>query len=131
MKQQSVASTLSHMHQAFNTDAIEAINACYTDSAKVIAKPSDKAPNQNAHQALTEFRKKYAHNHLVTQGDEVVIEAGDVALVISKIYLSEKQNKANLPCEAQNAIYVFKRDEHGQWRCAIDNFFGTELLNYV
>jgi ketosteroid isomerase-like protein len=69
--------------------------------------------------------------HIVTTGDEIVIEAGDVALVIAKLYLVPKAAPHTLPCDGKRAVYVMQRNDSGEWRCIIDNFFGTDLLDFA
>ncbi|MED5426027.1 MAG: DUF4440 domain-containing protein, partial [Pseudomonadota bacterium] len=81
--------------------------------------------------ALLKFQKKFMPDHFVTTGDERVIQAGDVALVVAKLYLVPKATPNALPCEGKRAVYVLQRDASGEWRCVIDNFFGTDLLDFA
>jgi ketosteroid isomerase-like protein len=58
----------------------------------------------------------------------VVIEAGKTALVLSKTYI-ESPGKSNSEYSSErDAIYVYKKDVAGKWRCVIDNSYGVELL---
>ena len=58
----------------------------------------------------------------------IILEAGDTALVISQTLL-EANKKDNEYSMDRRATYVFKKNSKGKWLCAIDNSYGTELLN--
>ena len=53
------------------------------------------------------------------------------ALVIAKLYLVPKAAPHALPCDGKRAVYVMQRNDSGEWRCIIDNFFGTDLLDFA
>ena len=64
-------------------------------------------------------------NELAQKGIKaVILEAGDTALVLAKTLVSAK----NSPTVERKATYVFRKDAHGTWRCAIDNSYGHEML---
>ena len=127
---QSITELLSRLHQAVNTGDLHAISNCYGDNAKIVAHPLGRQQHDSI-AALQAFQQKYMPAHLVTTGDEIVIEAGDIALVISKLYLVPKATPLATPCEGKRALYVMQRQSNGEWRCIIDNFFGTDLLDFA
>ena len=132
MRNQAISAQLRELHRAFNADEHKAIAACYDETATVVSKPIHKRSGKSdVVEALAQFKQDIVPDALVSNGDDVVIEAGDVALVMSKIYLNYGQPKQPQFAEANRAIYVFKRNEKGQWRCVVDNFFGTDLLDYT
>ena len=132
MKNQAISAQLQELHRAFNANEHRAIAACYDETATVVSRPIHRRSGKSdVLKALAQFKKDIVPDALVTNGDDVVIEAGDVALVMSKIYLNYGQVKQPKFAEANRAIYVFKRNEHGEWRCVVDNIFGTDLLDYV
>lgn len=132
MRNAEISAQLRELHRAFNENEGHAMVACYDEKATVVSKPGNRlSGRQNVAEALAEFRGDIASDMMVSNGDDVIIEAGDIALVISKIYLNYSDSKTPQFAEANRAIYVFRRDEQGQWRCAVDNFFGTDLLDYI
>ena len=129
MHQHPVFETLNRLHQAFNDKDYDAVSACYHDEAKVIATPHDVGKtDEKASQSLARFRALYAQDVTVSNGDQMVVEVDDVALVLSKLYLA---NAEQFTTNSTPAMYVFKKNKAGEWRCLIDNFFGTTLLEHV
>lgn len=59
----------------------------------------------------------------------MIIEAGDTALVLSKTYIESPKKLDSEFSSERNAIYVYQKTADGKWLCAIDNFYGVELLN--
>jgi ketosteroid isomerase-like protein len=132
----SISQVLQTLHHAVNNGDYEALSNCYDNSAKVVTTPLSGAYKTATSQhdcvyALQQFQQKFMPEHLVTTGDEIVIEAGDVALVIAKLYLVPKATPNALPCEGKKALYVMQKQSSGEWRCIIDNFFGTDLLDFA
>lgn len=100
----------------------------YTDDAILIVKPGmtarGKAEIKKAFIAIA----KYFNNSIVpTQGEMIILEAGDTALVISQTFL-EADIKDSEHSMERKATYVFKKNLQGTWLCAIDNSYGTDLL---
>jgi ketosteroid isomerase-like protein len=58
----------------------------------------------------------------------IVLEAGDTALVLSQTFLEADKNDSEFSMD-RRATYVFKKTPQGQWLCAIDNSYGTDLIN--
>jgi len=136
-----ISQVLQQLHDAVNRGDQDALSRCYASDATVVATPmlsSAQKPSTEEHatqrdcvDALLKFQKKFMPNHFVTTGDERVIQAGDVALVVAKLYLVPKATPNALPCEGKRAVYVLQKDVSGEWRCIIDNFFGTDLLDFA
>lgn len=71
----------------------------------------------------------YFNNSIVpTQGEMVILEAGDTALVISQTFLAADKDDSEFSMD-RKATYVFKKNSQGEWLCAIDNSYGTEIIN--
>ena len=87
-----------------------------------------KTEAEAARKKFEEGAKRVLEHGRFCFGDEVVIEAGDTALVISKLYLNAT---GAVDCNVKKAIYVFRKNAEGEWQCAIDNFFGVDLIDYV
>lgn len=116
--------------QAINDRDFEAVTACYTEDAVLVLKPGTLAQGREAiktaHQKISDYFKDSLH---VSQGDMVIIEAGDIALVLSKTYIASPGKLDSEFSNERDAIYVYKKSADGQWLCAIDNSYGVELLN--
>lgn len=100
----------------------------YTDDAILVVKPGmiarGKAEIKKAFIAIA----KYFNNSIVpTQGKMIILEAGDTALVISQTFLESEVKDSEYSME-RKATYVFKKNSQGEWLCAIDNSYGTDLL---
>lgn len=100
----------------------------YTDDAILVIKPGriarGKAEIKKAFIAIAD----YFNNSVVpTQGEMVILEAGDTALVISQTLLAADKNDSEYSMD-RKATYVFKKNSQGEWLCSIDNSYGTELI---
>lgn len=62
-----------------------------------------------------------------TQGEMVILESGDTALVLSQTMLVSDKEETTYSME-RKATYVFRENAQGKWLCAIDNSYGTELI---
>ncbi len=100
----------------------------YTDDAILVIKPGMIARGKE--EIKTAFIKiaKYFKNSLVpTQGEMIVLDAGDTALVLSQTLLEANKNDSEYSMD-RRATYVFKKNPQGEWLCAIDNSYGTDLI---
>lgn len=101
----------------------------YTDDAILVVKPGMIAQGKEEIKKAFIAISKYFNNTLVpTQGEMIILEAGDTALIISQTLLDadKKENEYSMD---RRATYVFKKNSQGEWLCAIDNSYGTELIN--
>lgn len=122
---------LQRLHRAVNEQDTATINACFLPQGRLVAHPFVGAGgNAPVADALANFTQRFIPGQQVSQGDDVIIEAGDVALVHSKLYLTPSATPDALNCEVRKALYVFMRDADGEWKIAIDNFFGQDVLDY-
>ncbi|NEU31247.1 DUF4440 domain-containing protein [bacterium LRH843] len=101
----------------------------YTDDAILVLKPGMIARGKKEIKKAFIKIAKYFNNSLVpTQGEMIVLEAGDTALVISQTLLEADKNDSEYSMD-RRATYVFKKSPQGEWLCAIDNSYGTDLIN--
>ena len=101
----------------------------YTDDAILVIKPGMIAQGKEEIKAAFIKIAKYFNNSLVpTQGEMVILEAGNIALVISQTLLDADKNDSEFSMD-RRATYVFKKSPEGNWLCAIDNSYGTDLIN--
>ena len=71
----------------------------------------------------------YFNNSVVpTQGKMLMIEAGDTVLVVSQTLLNADDKKDSEYSMDRRATYVYRKI-NGKWLCAVDNSYGTTLLD--
>ncbi|PLT30038.1 YybH family protein [Peribacillus deserti] len=101
----------------------------YTDDAILVVKPGMIAQGKEEIKKAFIAIAKYFTNSLVpAQGEMIVLEAGDTALVMSETLLTADKQETQFPM-ARKATYVFKKTPQGEWLCAIDNSYGTDLIS--
>jgi uncharacterized protein (TIGR02246 family) len=115
--------------KAINDRDFDTVASCYTEEAVLVVKPDKLVQGREAIKEAHQKISDYFNDSLnVSQGDIVIIEAGDIALVLSKTYI-ESPNKLDSEFSSEReAIYVYKKSDDGKWLCAIDNSYGVELL---
>ncbi|MCK6255499.1 nuclear transport factor 2 family protein [Fictibacillus sp. KIGAM418] len=114
---------------AIKKEDLDTLMNYYTDDAVLVVKPGmiarGKVEIKKAFIAIAE----YFNNSIVpTQGEMTILEAGDTALVISQTLLAADKNDSEYSMD-RRATYVFKKNSNGEWLCAIDNSYGTDLIN--
>lgn len=101
----------------------------YTDDAILVIKPGMIAKGKEEIKKAFISIAKYFNNSLVpTQGEMIILETGDTALVISEAILSADKKDSEYSMQ-RKSTYVFKKNSKGEWLCAIDNSYGTDLIN--
>ncbi len=101
----------------------------YTDDAILVVRPGMIARGKEEIKKAFIAIAKYFNNSLVpSQGEMIIFETGDTALVISQSFLESDIKDSKYSIE-RKATYVFKKDSHNAWLCAIDNSYGTDLLS--
>ncbi|MDR7235792.1 YybH family protein [Neobacillus drentensis] len=101
----------------------------YTDDAILVVKPGMIARGKEEIKKAFIAIANYFNNSVVpTQGEMILLEAGDTALVLSQTLLTSDKEDSEYSMD-RKATYVFKKNSQGQWLCAIDNSYGTELIN--
>ena len=71
----------------------------------------------------------YFNNSVVpTQGKMLMVEAGDTVLVLSQTLLDAENKESSEYSMDRRATYVYRKID-GKWLCAIDNSYGTTLLD--
>jgi uncharacterized protein (TIGR02246 family) len=130
MKDHAIRKEIELADSAINRKDFDAVADCYTDDAVLIVAPGLEARGREeirrAHRNINEY---FNDSLEVSQGNMVIIEAGDTALVLSKTFVESPDKLDSEFSTERNATYVYVRDENGKWLCAIDNSYGPELLD--
>ncbi|MCY1667326.1 YybH family protein [Rhizobium sp. SL86] len=102
----------------------------YTDDATLAVKAGMYAKGKDQIRKAFEAISAHFQGKLkVRQGRMEVIEGGDTALVIMETWLDAVDESGIATSTVRRATYVFRRDSSGTWLCAVDNSYGTALLD--
>ncbi len=101
----------------------------YTEDAVLVVKPGLQVQGKESIKKAFIKIAEYFNNRVIpTQGKMLMIEAGDTVLALSQTLL-DADNKAESEYSMdRRATYVY-RNVNGKWLCAIDNSYGTALLD--
>jgi uncharacterized protein (TIGR02246 family) len=101
----------------------------YTDDAVLVVRPGMEVKGKEAIKSAFIKIAAYFKNSIVpTQGKMLMIEAGDIVLVLSQTMLDADNKDISEYSMERRATYVYK-NVNGKWLCAIDNSYGTTLLD--
>ncbi|MBS6627769.1 MAG: SgcJ/EcaC family oxidoreductase [Clostridiales bacterium] len=101
----------------------------YTDDAVLVVRPGLQVQGKDAIKKAFVKIAAYFHNSIVpTQGKMQMIEAGDTVLVLSQTLLDADNKDTSAYSMDRRATYVYRKIG-GRWLCAIDNSYGTSLLD--
>ncbi len=126
----TIPELIAQADQAIKQEDFDRLMEFYADDAILVVKPGriarGKAEIRAAHIAIAQY---FRHSIAPTQGKMMALEAGDTALVLAQTLLAaDNQAESAFPME-RRATYVYRREPDGRWLCAIDNSYGTTLLD--
>ncbi|PLR89771.1 YybH family protein [Bacillus sp. T33-2] len=114
--------------EAIKQEEFDTLMNYYTEDAILVVKPGMIARGKEEIKKAFIAIAKYFNNSLVpTQGEMMILEAGDTAMVISQTLLDADKEETEYSME-RRSTYVFKKNSQGEWHCAIDNSYGTDLI---
>lgn len=120
---------IKNCDNAIKQEDFDTLMNYYTDDAILVVKPGMIARGKEEIKKAFIAIAKYFNNSLVlTQGKMIILEAGDSALVISQTLLDSDKKESEYSMD-RRATYVFKKNSQGEWLCAIDNSYGTDLID--
>ncbi|MPM37504.1 putative protein YybH [bioreactor metagenome] len=100
----------------------------YTEDAVLVVKPGLEVQGKEAiEKAFIKIAEYFKNSLIPTQGKMLMIETGDTVLVLSQALLEADKKESEYSME-RRSIYVY-RNINGKWLCAIDNSYGTSLLD--
>jgi uncharacterized protein (TIGR02246 family) len=116
--------------RAITAEDFDALMDFYTEDAVLVVKPGlNVAGKAQIRAAFVKIAEYVRHTMRVGQGRFEVLEAGDTALVIMESTLDYIDPDGAAVHALRRATYVFRRGTDDRWLCAIDNSYGTALLN--
>lgn len=115
--------------KAIKEERFDDLKEFYTEDAVLVVKPGLEVKGK---EAIKEAFIKIAHyfnNSIVpTQGKMEMIEAGDTILVLSQTLLDADNKETSEYSMERRATYVYRKIDE-KWLCAVDNSYGTALLD--
>lgn len=115
---------------SISTKDFDGLMQFYTDDATLVVKAGMYARGKDQIRKAFEAISAYFQGQLsVRQGRMEVIEGGDTALVIMETWLDTVDKNGAVTSTVRRATYVFRQDQSGNWLCAVDNSYGTALLD--
>jgi uncharacterized protein (TIGR02246 family) len=131
MSQHPLHALIETCDAAISRCDFDALMAFYAEDAALVVKPGMVVRGIPViHRAFGAISDHFQGRLQVTQGAMEVIEGADNALVIMETRLRYPGGEDWID-ETRRATYVFRKETDGQWRCTIDNSYGTALLAAV
>ena len=116
--------------RAITAEDFDAVMEFYAEDATLVVRPGLNVSGKPAiRRAFEAIAAHFNHSLKVGQGDMVVLEGADTALVLMESTLDAVDHAGADVATVRRATYVFRKDEDGRWLCVIDNSYGTDLLN--
>ena len=126
---ETIVQQIAKADQAIKEERFDDLMEFYTEDAVLVVRPGVEAHGKEAIKAAFVKIAAYFQNSIVpTQGKMVMLEGGDTVLVLSQTLLDADNKETSEYSMDRRATYVF-RLVNGQWKCAIDNSYGTTLLD--
>lgn len=115
--------------KAIKEERFDDLMEFYTDDAVLVVRPGLEARGKQAiKEAFIKIAAYFKNSVVPVQGKMLMIEAGDTVLVLSQT-LPDADNKAESEYSMdRRATYVYRKID-GRWLCAVDNSYGTALLD--
>ncbi|WP_298706694.1 SgcJ/EcaC family oxidoreductase [uncultured Veillonella sp.] len=115
--------------KAIKEERFDDLMEFYTEDAVLVVKPGLEVKGKKAIKSAFIKIAAYFNNSIVpTQGKMCMIEAGDTVLVLSQTLLAADKKADSEYAMERRATYVYRKID-GKWLCAIDNSYGTSLLD--
>lgn len=115
--------------KAIKEERFDDLKEFYTEDAILVVKPGLEVKGKEAIKEAFMKIANYFNNSIVpTQGKMLMVEAGDTVLVLSQTLLDADNKESSEYSMERRATYVYRKID-GKWLCAIDNSYGTTLLD--
>ena len=116
--------------RAITAEDFDALMDLYADDATLVVRPGLNATGKDEiRRAFVAIAERFDHSLVVKQGKMVVLEGADTALVVMESVLEAIGPDGADASTVRRGTFVFKKDAAGAWLCAIDNSYGTGLLD--
>lgn len=117
--------------QLIHTEKFDDLINFYTEDAILVIKPEMIARGrEQIKSAFIKIAAYFDNSIKPTEGQMLYLVTGDTVLVLAQTFLEASQtatDKSDYAME-RRATYIFRKVD-GKWLCAIDNSYGTSLLD--
>ena len=115
--------------KAIKEERFDDLKEFYTEDAVLVVKPGLEVKGKEAiKEAFIKIADYFNNSVVPTQGKMLMVEAGDTVLVLSQTLLDADNKETSEYSMDRRATYVYRKVD-GKWLCAIDNSYGTTLLD--
>lgn len=115
--------------RAITARDFDAVMDFYAEDATLVVRPGLNATGKAAIRRAFEAIDAHFNQSLkVSQGEMVVIEGAETALVVMESILDARGEDGADLSTVRRSTFVFRRDAAGRWLCVIDNSYGTDLI---
>lgn len=126
--EQQLKDIISACDLAIQNEDFDTLMNYYSEDAVLVVKPGMIARGKEEIKKAFIMIANYFNHHIVpTQGEMILLEAGDTVLVLSQTLLDSDKKDSEYAME-RRATYVFKKNAQGKWLCVIDNSYDTDLI---
>ncbi|KKB91106.1 MULTISPECIES: YybH family protein [Bacillus] len=126
--EQQLKEIISACDLAIQNEDFDTLMNYYSEDAVLVVKPGMIARGKEEIKKAFITIANYFNHHIVpTQGEMILLEAGDTVLVLSQTLLDSDKKDSEYAME-RRATFVFKKNALGEWLCVIDNSYGTDLI---
>ena len=126
---ETIVQQIAKADQAIKEERFDDLMEFYTEDAVLVVRPGVEAHGKEAIKAAFVKIAAYFQNSIVpTQGKMVMLEGGDTVLVLSQTLLDADNKETSEYSMDRRATYALRLVD-AQWKCAIDNSYGTTLLD--
>ena len=126
---EEIRQLISQADKAIQEERFDDLMNFYSEDAVLVVKPGlEVQGKENIKQAFIKIAAYFKNSIVPTQGKMMMIEAGDTVLVLSQTLLDADNKESSDYSMERRATYVYRK-VNGQWLCAIDNSYGTSLLD--
>ena len=124
-----IKSLIEQADSAIKEERFDDLLDFYTDDAVLVVMPGKEAHGKRAiKEAFIKIAEYFKNSVVPTQGKMIILDAGNTALVLSQTLLDAENRDTSEFSMERRATYVFTKVS-GKWLCAIDNSYGTSLLD--
>ena len=126
---EEIKKLIDEADKAIREERFDDLKNFYTDDAVLVVRPGLEVKGKEAiKNAFIKIAEYFKNSIVPTQGKMMMIEAGDTVLVLSQTLLDAENKETSEYSMDRRATYVY-RNIDGKWLCAVDNSYGTTLLD--
>ncbi|MBR2800606.1 MAG: SgcJ/EcaC family oxidoreductase [Oscillospiraceae bacterium] len=126
---EQIRGLISAADRAIREERFDDLMEFYTDDAVLVVRPGLEVKGKEAiKNAFIKIAAYFKNSIVPTQGKMLMIETGDTVLVLSQTLLDAENRETSEYSMDRRATYVYRKID-GKWLCAIDNSYGTTLLD--